>query len=82
MNILSETIQGPTIDFLLIHSKLVEILDFTHLVQEDETDYYDRRSRNRFEDDLEVEARAEKRILNAKKVFGLLTSSTLLLFPT
>lgn len=39
------------------------------IVQDDEADYYDsRRSRNRFEEDLEVEARAEKRILNAKKV--------------
>ncbi|PON68964.1 Leo1-like protein [Parasponia andersonii] len=38
------------------------------LDEDDEADYYDsRRSRNRFEDDLEVEARAEKRILNAKK---------------
>ncbi|XP_030938332.1 protein LEO1 homolog isoform X3 [Quercus robur] len=38
------------------------------LDEDDETDYYDsRRSRRRFEEDLEVEARAEKRILNAKK---------------
>ncbi|PON70324.1 Leo1-like protein [Trema orientale] len=38
------------------------------LDEDDEADYYDsRRSRNRFEEDLEVEARAEKRILNAKK---------------
>lgn len=38
-------------------------------LQEDETDYYDsRRTQRRFEDDLEVEARAEKRIMNAKKV--------------
>ena len=36
-------------------------------------DYNDsRRSRHRFEEDLEVEARAEKRIMNAKKVFSLL----------
>lgn len=36
-------------------------------------DYNDsRRSRRRFEEDLEVEARAEKRIMNAKKVFSLL----------
>lgn len=41
------------------------------LDEEDETDYYDsRRSRHRFEEDLEVEARAEKRILNAKKSQG------------
>ena len=39
-------------------------------VQEDETDYIDaRRSRRRFEEDLEAEARAEKRIMNAKKVY-------------
>ncbi|KAG2679429.1 hypothetical protein I3760_11G049900 [Carya illinoinensis] len=38
------------------------------LDEDDETDYYDsRRSRHRFEEDLEVEARAEKRIMNAKK---------------
>ncbi|KAK4800076.1 hypothetical protein SAY86_025441 [Trapa natans] len=38
------------------------------LDEEDETDYYDsRQSRRRFEDDLEMEARAEKRIMNAKK---------------
>lgn len=36
-------------------------------------DYNDsRRSRRRFEEDLEVEARAEKRIMNAKKVLSLL----------
>ena len=36
-------------------------------------DYNDsRHSRRRFEEDLEVEARAEKRIMNAKKVFSLL----------
>ncbi|XP_062116673.1 protein LEO1 homolog isoform X1 [Humulus lupulus] len=41
------------------------------LDEDDEADYYDsRRSRNRFEEDLEVEARAEKRILNAKKSQG------------
>ncbi|KAK9996218.1 hypothetical protein SO802_020904 [Lithocarpus litseifolius] len=41
------------------------------LDEDDETDYYDsRRSRRRFEEDLEVEARAEKRILNAKKSQG------------
>lgn len=46
------------------------ISSLTNFFQEDETDYYDsRRSRHRFEEDLEVEARAEKRILNAKKVF-------------
>ncbi|KAK4437005.1 protein LEO1 [Sesamum alatum] len=40
------------------------------LEEEDEPDYYEsRRSavRRRFEDDLELEARAEKRIINAKK---------------
>ena len=37
--------------------------------KDDETDYYDsRRSQRRFEEDLELEARAEKRIMNAKKV--------------
>lgn len=44
---------------------------FTHpsFLQEDEPEYYDsRRSQRRFEDDLEAEARAEKRIMNAKKV--------------
>ncbi|KAG2679427.1 hypothetical protein I3843_11G050300 [Carya illinoinensis] len=41
------------------------------LDEDDETDYYDsRRSRHRFEEDLEVEARAEKRIMNAKKSQG------------
>ncbi|EEF47773.1 protein LEO1 homolog [Ricinus communis] len=38
------------------------------LDEDDEPDYYDhRRSRRRFEEDLEVEARAERRIMNAKK---------------
>ncbi|XP_050223743.1 protein LEO1 homolog isoform X2 [Mercurialis annua] len=38
------------------------------LDEDEEPDYYDsRRSRRRFEEDLEVEARAEKRIMNAKK---------------
>ncbi|WCJ35853.1 leo1-like family protein [Euphorbia peplus] len=38
------------------------------LEEDDQADYYDeRRSRRRLEEDLEVEARAEKRILNAKK---------------
>ena len=41
--------------------------------QDDEPDYYNSRRSRRFEEDLEVEARAEKRIMNAKKVF--LTSS-------
>ncbi|GAV85282.1 Leo1 domain-containing protein [Cephalotus follicularis] len=42
------------------------------LDEDDEADYYDsRRSRRRFEEDLEVEARAEKRIMNAKKSHGL-----------
>ncbi|XWS37284.1 hypothetical protein CRYUN_Cryun19dG0030000 [Craigia yunnanensis] len=41
------------------------------LEEEDEMDYNDsRRSRRRFEEDLEVEARAEKRIINAKKSQG------------
>ncbi|XP_015943324.1 protein LEO1 homolog [Arachis duranensis] len=41
------------------------------LDEEDETDYYDsRRSQRRFEDDLELEARAERRIMNAKKSQG------------
>ncbi|KAF1887840.1 hypothetical protein Lal_00023848 [Lupinus albus] len=40
--------------------------------QDDETDYHDsRRSQHRFEDDLELEALAEKRIMNAKKSQGL-----------
>ncbi|XP_024976370.1 protein LEO1 homolog isoform X2 [Cynara cardunculus var. scolymus] len=39
------------------------------LDEDDEQDYYDnRRSRRRFDEDLEMEARAEKRIINAKKV--------------
>ncbi|XP_061346651.1 protein LEO1 homolog isoform X2 [Gastrolobium bilobum] len=38
------------------------------LDEDDETDYYDsRRSQRHFEEDLELEARAEKRIMNAKK---------------
>ncbi|KAF2311225.1 hypothetical protein GH714_021038 [Hevea brasiliensis] len=37
-------------------------------LDEDEPDYFDsRRSRRRFEEDLEVEARAEKHIMNAEK---------------
>ncbi|XP_048329683.2 protein LEO1 homolog [Ziziphus jujuba] len=41
------------------------------LDEDDETDYYDsRRPRHRFDEDLEFEARAEKRILNAKKSQG------------
>ncbi|KAK7354237.1 hypothetical protein VNO80_19696 [Phaseolus coccineus] len=41
------------------------------LDEEDEAEYYDsRRSQRRFEDDLEAEARAEKRIMNAKKSQG------------
>ncbi|CAL0329961.1 unnamed protein product [Lupinus luteus] len=40
--------------------------------EDDETDYHDsRRSQHRFEDDLELEALAEKRIMNAKKSQGL-----------
>lgn len=40
--------------------------------QEEDTDYYDSRrssARRRFEEDLEMEARAEKRIISAKKAF-------------
>ncbi|CAK7322803.1 unnamed protein product [Dovyalis caffra] len=37
------------------------------LDEDDEPDYYDSRHSHRFEEDLEVEARAEKRIMNAKK---------------
>lgn len=54
---------------------LVPLFIHVSFLQEDETDYYDsHRSQHRFEDDLEAEARAEKRIMNAKKVlsFGLL----------
>ncbi|TKY73322.1 LEO1-like protein [Spatholobus suberectus] len=41
------------------------------LDEEEETDYYDsRRSQRHFEEDLEAEARAEKRIMNAKKSQG------------
>lgn len=43
---------------------------FSHY-QEEDTDYYDSRrsaARRRFEEDLEMEAQAEKRIINAKKV--------------
>ncbi|XP_076946157.1 protein LEO1 homolog [Bidens hawaiensis] len=43
------------------------------LDEDDEQDYYDNRrsgSRRRFEDDLEMETRAEKRIMNAKKSQG------------
>ncbi|KAL5544592.1 hypothetical protein UlMin_008376 [Ulmus minor] len=40
-------------------------------LDEDDEDYYDsRHSRHRFDEDMEVEARAEKRILNAKKSQG------------
>ncbi|KZV21701.1 hypothetical protein F511_02859 [Dorcoceras hygrometricum] len=37
------------------------------LDEEDGQDYYDPRRRRRFDEDLELEARAEKRIINAKK---------------
>uniref|UniRef100_A0A803M0U5 Uncharacterized protein n=1 Tax=Chenopodium quinoa TaxID=63459 RepID=A0A803M0U5_CHEQI len=41
------------------------------LEEDDEANYYDpRRDRHRFEDELEAEARAEKRIINAKKAQG------------
>ncbi|KAL8216036.1 hypothetical protein R6Q57_022873 [Mikania cordata] len=43
------------------------------LDEDDEQDYYDNRrsaARRRFEEDLEMEARAEKRIINAKKSRG------------
>ncbi|XP_071702476.1 protein LEO1 homolog [Rutidosis leptorrhynchoides] len=43
------------------------------LDEDDEQDYYDSRrpaARRRFEEDLEMEARAEKRIINAKKSQG------------
>ncbi|KAL7601063.1 protein LEO1 homolog isoform X1 [Lactuca sativa] len=40
------------------------------LEEDDEQDYYDSRRRRRFEEDLEMEARAEKRIINAKKSQG------------
>ncbi|KAH9778096.1 protein LEO1-like [Citrus sinensis] len=41
------------------------------LEEDDETDYHDsRRSRRRFEEELEAEVRAEKRIINAKKPQG------------
>ncbi|KAJ7956458.1 protein LEO1-like [Quillaja saponaria] len=41
------------------------------LDEDDEVDYYDsRRSRRRFEEELEVEARAEQRIMNSKKAQG------------
>ncbi|XP_059442458.1 protein LEO1 homolog [Corylus avellana] len=41
------------------------------LDEDEDADYYDsRRSRRHFEEDLEVEARAEKRIMNAKKSQG------------
>ncbi|XVF08947.1 hypothetical protein REPUB_Repub07fG0048600 [Reevesia pubescens] len=40
------------------------------LDEDDEMDYNDSRRSRRFEEDLEVEARAEKRIMNAKKSQG------------
>ncbi|PWA64619.1 leo1-like family protein [Artemisia annua] len=43
------------------------------LEEDDEQDYYDSRrsaARRRFDEDLEMEARAEKRIINAKKSHG------------
>jgi RNA polymerase-associated protein LEO1 len=41
------------------------------LDEDDEADYYDsRRTQRHFKDDLEAEARAEKRIMNAKKSQG------------
>jgi len=50
----------------------VPLFIYLSFVQEDEAEYYDsRRSQRRFEDDLEAEARAEKRIMNAKKVLFL-----------
>ena len=42
---------------------------FSTAHQDDEPDYHDsRRHRRRFEDDLEMDTRAEKRIFNVKKV--------------
>ncbi|KNA10585.1 hypothetical protein SOVF_142980 [Spinacia oleracea] len=44
------------------------------LEEDDEANYYDSRrpaSRNRFEEELEAESRAERRIINAKKAQGL-----------
>lgn len=49
------------------------VLDI-HCDQDDEPDYHDSRrsaARRPFEDDFEMEARAEKRIMNAKKVCHL-----------
>ncbi|XP_076905132.1 protein LEO1 homolog [Bidens hawaiensis] len=48
------------------------------LDEDDEQDYYDSRrsgSRRRFDEDLEMEARAEKRIMNSKKSQGYKDSS-------
>lgn len=59
----------------------MEIPELTIFFQEDETDYIDaRRSRHRFEEDLEAEARAEKRIMNAKKVCYLVNEILLIDF--
>lgn len=53
--------------------------------QEDEADYYESRrsaDRHRFEEDLEIEARAERRIMNAKKAYHFdLTNKNPPLFP-
>ncbi|KAM7480086.1 hypothetical protein LguiA_028299 [Lonicera macranthoides] len=56
------------------------------LEEEEEADYYESRrsaTRRRFEDDLEMEARAEKRIINAKKAYMiyLYAANTLLDIP-
>lgn len=58
--------------YFTIYPNWIESINCPLFVKDDEADYYDsRRSRHRFDEDLEVEARAEKRILNAKKVLWL-----------
>ena len=46
------------------------MIEVVHIWQDEEPDYGSRRmpARRRFEDELEAEALAERRIINAKKV--------------
>jgi hypothetical protein len=44
-------------------------LTYSEHVQEDEVDYSERRDSRRFQEQLEAEERAERKILSAKKVF-------------
>ena len=58
------------------------MIEVVHIWQDEEPDYGSRRmpARRRFEDELEAEALAERRIINAKKVSNLAHYFTVLIF--